>query len=171
MDINDNLYCFGSNEYNKLALDTHKNEQIIWKPIKNSYFDKSVTEKYVNTISCGWNTVCFIDNNYQLYWSGKYKLGQDTSSSSSCLYHWQSSKENVGYENVKIKLIECNDDENDFLLIMIDTMNRIKPIASGSGYIQSNIPYLEIPQLNKSHNVEKIQFLESSVLIISSQKH
>ena len=107
LDRNKNLYCWGCNHFNILGLDQSKYPQIkdniIWEPVLHNLFNNGKDGKIVKDVQCGSRFVCFIDNQYDCYWSPKITDVENKDNDNE-MVHFQSLYDNK-YEKMKIKNI------------------------------------------------------------------
>eukprot|EP01084_Bolivina_argentea_P075172 136292_1 len=165
IDKNNNLYCFGSNLFNKLGLSNNKCEiNIIWEPMKSDFFN-SKNGIIVKQIQCATNLVVFVDNNGQCYWSGKHFV--EIYSVSLNIFHWQKWKNE--YNNVKIVQALCADEENDekALVVMVDSKHKLKVELIGT--IES-MPYVQIDGLDENTIIDNLLFSLGGIMIVTSKR-
>eukprot|EP01083_Nonionella_stella_P060081 157105_1 len=157
IDKNDYLYCFGSNEKNKLGLKSFENE-IIWEPILHSYFgDKT----HLNKVCTSQTMNIFIDKQCQCY-----LVKQQTQS----MYHWQ--RESMEFKEVKIVDVMIMDEDEWYYIMMFDTANKVTFVflESDEDPEEKTIYGTKMHGIDENHRIEAIHSLTEGVIIITSPK-
>ena len=128
VDKNKNVYCWGNNQYNVMALDKTKyRDLIIWEPVLHNFFNNN--SKLVNDIKCGAKFVCFIDNKYQCYWSPPIDNVGDVNNNNNKITHFQSLYDNK-YSKIKVQSVSFDDkiilnNVSHYKLILLDIDNKL----------------------------------------------
>ena len=160
LDKNKNLYCWGKNKNNVMALDTTKYEQddddrdsIIWEPVLHDIFNNGDNGKIIRDIRCGDTFICFIDVGYQCYWSPpiyqEIENGEETN-----IVHFQSLC-NEKYKDLKIILpIFKKDIDVDYILIvLIDIEQRLYCYRGDAEDVEQRLFDWDIPVIDPGDGI------------------